>query len=183
MNVRMILKELIIIIKRLLTWPHESITVKRNTLVFWFEHGIKIEQAVELSEEYSSLPEYSSDHWIPFLTAYSYAYKNQIEKGMELFDKWMEKYANRWNIEDSYWPYVFYSKFSLKHNVNIKTALIYAQKAESYSTLFWNKMTLTELLINSGQKDAALDKLKEALESARTSNEYLKAKEMIEKIQ
>jgi len=44
-------------------------------------------------------------------------------------------------------------------------------------------MTLAELLIKFDQKDAALDKLKEALESARTSNEYLKAKEMIEKIQ
>jgi len=155
---------------------------KKEYARFLFQSDKRIELAITLAKEYAAIPEFRDDHWVPYLLAYEHAYRNELNRGMELYDAWMDEYANQWDMPDSYWPFVFYSRFSLDQNVRLKNGLKYAEKAEAYSRSFFDKVRLAELLIRCEDKEVAVAKLEEALTVARTSKEYRTATEMLERL-
>jgi thioredoxin-related protein len=152
---------------------------KKEYARFLFENNFHIETANKLTLEYASVPEVQNDHFVPFLLAYYYFNKNQLEKGITEFDNWMAEYTVDWSIEDKYWPYVFYAKFALRNNVRLAIALEYAKEAENYRNSFEDKLLTGQILFSMERVNEATDKVNEALELADTENEYLQAKQLL----
>lgn len=151
--------------------PERDYYYIRKFARFLYENDRDIELAFELTKEYSELPGAEADHWTPFLQAHRYAYKNQIEKGIDVFDKWVKEYASAANISDNFWDYSFYIDYALFHQVNLDKALLYAHKLEKVQPSPSIKRKLAELLYYSGETDQAVKKLEEIIPLIEGSNE------------
>jgi len=90
------------------TSPGGHLTYVRDYARFLYENNLKINIADKLTEEYSSHPGNEGDHWTPFLLAHSTAKHGNKVKGLEIFDKWMDKYSPIGKEDKSIWPYKFY---------------------------------------------------------------------------
>ena len=156
---------------------------KKKYARFLFENNFHIEKASKLTLEYASIAEVQNDHYVPFLLAYYYLNKNQLEKGITEFDNWMAKYTEDWPMEENYWPYVFYARFAFRNNVRLTRALKYAKEAENYRNSFEDKLLTGQVLASMGRISDATNKINEALELADTENEYLQAKQLLANFQ
>jgi hypothetical protein len=143
----------------------------RNYARFLYENNRKINVANQLTKEYTSFPGFEVDHWTPFLLAHSYAKQDSIMKGVEVFDKWMDKYSPPGTKDKSQWPYVFYIDYALYYKVSLNKALGYAKILEELNASKDNKKMLAELLYLNNYKDLAVDKLKEITSMAETEKE------------
>ena len=148
---------------------------------FLFENDRDIDLAFELTQEYKSLLGAEADHWTPFLIAHSYAYQNQLEKGVQIFDDWMEEYILSKDIKDEFVPYDFYVDFALFYNVNLDKALEYAYILEDMLPSPYYKKQLAKLLYLHDEKDQAIKKLREIIPLIEDVNEKEEIDNLIEK--
>lgn len=102
----------------------------RDYARFLFENNRKIDVASQLTKEYVSHPGNESDHWTPFLLAHSASKQNNIEKGVEIFDRWMDKYSPPGRQDKSVWPYEFYISYALFYKISLNKALEYSRILE-----------------------------------------------------
>jgi thioredoxin-related protein len=143
----------------------------RDNARFLYENNRKIEVADRLTKEYISLPGFEGDHWTPFLMAHSLAKQNEVMKGTEIFDKWMDKYNPPESKDKSQWPYVFYIDYALYYKVSLDKALEYAKELELMNASKDNKKILAELFYLNNKNDLAIKKLDEITEMIETDKE------------
>jgi|WetSurMetagenome_2_1015567.scaffolds.fasta_scaffold02134_6 thioredoxin-related protein len=143
----------------------------RDYARFLYENNRKIGLADRLTKEYISFPGFEADHWSPFLTAHSLARQNNVLKGVEIFDKWMDKYNPPDTQDKSQWPYVFYIDYALYYKVSLDKALGYAKELEHMNASKYNKKLLAELFYLNNKNDLAIEKLKEITEMIETDKE------------
>ena len=148
---------------------------------FLFENDRDIDLAFELTQEYKSLLGAEADHWTPYLIAHSYAYQNQLNKGVQIFDEWMEEYVFSKNKEDELWPYRFYIDFALFYNVNLDKALEYAYILEDMLPSPYYKKQLAKLLYLHNKKNQAIIKLREIIPLIEDANEKEEIDNLIER--
>jgi hypothetical protein len=134
---------------------------------------------LQLTKEYTSFPGFEADHWTPFLLAHSYAKQGDIMKGVEVFDKWMDKYSPPGTKDKSQWPYIFYIDYALYYKVSLNKALEYAKTLEDLNASKDNKKILAELLYLNNYNDLAVDKLKEITSLAETEKEKKEIDELL----
>lgn len=161
------------------TRPGGHFMYVRNYARFLFENNRKINVANQLTKEYTSFPGFEVDHWTPFLLAHSYAKRDSIMKGVEVFDKWMNKYSPPSTKDKSQWPYVFYIDYALYYKVSLKKALEYGKTLEDLNASKYNKKMLAELLYLNNYNDLAVDKLNEITSMLETKEEKNEIDELI----
>lgn len=168
--------------KKLLDFPPKrNFYYIRKYARFLFENGRDIDLAIELTQEYKSLPGAEGDHWTPYLMAHCYAYQNQLNKGIQIFDDWMEEYVLSKNIKDEFWPYDFYVDFALFYNVNPDKALEYAYILEDMLPSPFYKKQLAKLLYLHNEKGQAIIKLREIIPLIEDANEKEEIDNLIER--
>ena len=91
---------------------------KRKYALFLFENNMDIPKAQQIALDYYNVPDII-DHYQPLLMAYSYANQNKIEKGMEIFDEYMNKVTD-FSMDDKQWAYFYYADFANKHSVVVE---------------------------------------------------------------
>lgn len=161
------------------TRPGGHLMYVRDYARFLYENNRKINIADELTKEYTSYPGIEVDHWTPFLLAHSAAKQNNILKGVEIFDNWMDKYSPPSTKDKSQWPYIFYIDYALYYNVSLNKALEYAKILEDLNASKNNKKMLAKLLYLNNYKDQSVDKLKEISSMLDTEKEKNEIDELI----
>jgi thioredoxin-related protein len=151
----------------------------RDYARFLYENNRKINVANQLTKEYTSFPGFEADHWTPFLLAHSYAKQDSIKKGVEIFDKWMDKYSPPDTKDKSQWPYIFYIDYALYYKVSLNKALEYAKLLEGMNASKDNKKILAELLYLNNKTDLAIEKLKEITAMIETDREKKEIDELM----
>ncbi len=119
---------------------------------------------------------YSKDHWSAYLTALSFATRNDAERGARYFDDWITK--NKETI-DSDWPYFFYVKYSSLYKVRMEKAIAYAYKAENGCDKIEIRIYLAKLLHETGDDQKAVEKLKEVIPMISNPEEKKDVDELI----
>jgi thioredoxin-related protein len=151
---------------------------KRAYALFLFENKMNITKAQQIAEEYYNTKDIV-DHYQPLLMAYSYSYQNNIEKGMNLFDDYMDK-TSAWSMDDKQWAYFYYADFANKHNVRLAKALDYAKGVSDYRGQDVGcNILLAELLVKNNQTQAGIDILKKSLEYVQAKSHYSEINELI----
>jgi hypothetical protein len=100
-------------------------------------------------------------------------------KGVEVFDKWMNKYSPPDTKDKSQWPYIFYIDYALYYKVSLKKALEYGKTLEDLNASKYNKKMLAELLYLNNYNDLAVDKLNEITSMVETEEEKHEIDELI----
>jgi len=161
------------------TRPGGHLMYVRNYARFLYENNRKINLADQLTREYCAFPGAEADHWTPFLMAHSAAKQNNIAKGVEIFDKWMDKYSPPNAKDKSQWPYIFYIEFATYYHTSLKKALEYAKELEDLNASKYNKKLLAQVLYLNNYKDQAVNKLKEILPDIETESEKKEIDDLI----
>jgi thioredoxin-related protein len=120
---------------------------------------------------------HSMDHWSAYLTALSYATKNDAESGARYFDSWITKNEK---IIDSDWPYFFYVKYAALYKVRMEKAIGYAYKVENGCDKTEIRINLAKLLHETGDNAKAIEKLKEVIPMISNPEKKKEIDEMIE---
>jgi hypothetical protein len=160
-------------------YPGSHLMHVRNYARFLYENNRNINLANKLTKEYTSFPGAEEDHWTPFLLAHSAAKQDNVLKGVEIFDKWMDKYSPPATKDKSQWPYDFYINYALYYNVSLKKAFEYAKILEDLNASKEHKRTLAQLLYLNNYKDQAISKLKEILPEVETETEKKEIDDLI----
>lgn len=142
---------------------------------FLFENNRKIETASKIARDYPIV----EDHYKPMLMAYAYANDGNIEKGISNFEDWMNTYANKYPIEDSYWSYYYFAETANKYNTHLDKALLYIQKAENHRGNLDDKLLLAEILYKLDKKEQAIITLNSALKIVNSEKSYIKINNLI----
>jgi thiol-disulfide isomerase/thioredoxin len=152
---------------------------KRKYAKFLFDNNMKITRAQQIAEEYYKTPDLG-DHYQPLLMAYSLANRNDIEKGMKIYDEWMKKTSD-WSMDDKQWAYYYYADFANKHNVRLDKALEYAKELSDYNKNqdIERNILLANLLFKNNQTKAAIDILKTSLEYVQAKSHYSEINNLI----
>lgn len=161
------------------TRPGGHLMYVRNYARFLYENNSKINLADQLTKEYSAFPGAEADHWNPFLMAHSAAKHNNIPKGVEIFDKWMDKYSPPDAKDKSQWPYIFYIEYSIYYHTSLKKALEYAKLLQDLNASKYNKKMLAQVLFLNNYKEQAINKLKEILPDIETETEKKEIDDLI----
>ncbi len=167
--------------EKLLDFEPKGYYYVRKYARFLFENGRKIELANKLSNQYMSLDGAKADHWTPFLTAHSYAQKDQLNKGVAFFDKWMAEYILNGKRENVIWPYEFYIDFAHHYNVSLEKALEYSYVLEELKPSSDYKLLLAKLLHLNNQHELAIKKLNEVIPMIENANKKKEIDRLIEK--
>jgi hypothetical protein len=149
--------------------PH--IFYVRDYARFLFENNRKIDVANQLTKEYVSHPGNESDHWTPFLLAHSISKQKDSAKGVEIFDRWMDRYSPPDKEDKSIWPYEFYISYALFYKVSLNKALEYSKILEDLNASKSNKKMTARLLYLNNQKEKSIQKLNEILNMIETQKE------------
>jgi len=154
-------------------WYH-----KKKYAKFLFENNMNIAKAQQIAEEYYKTPDLG-DHYQPLLMAYSFSSKNEIEKGMKIFDEWM-KQTLKWSIDDKQWAYYYYSDFANNHNIRLDKALEYAKQVSDFrgQDIECN-ILLANLLVKNNQTQSAIDILNKSLEYVQAKSHYSEITDLI----
>jgi thioredoxin-related protein len=144
---------------------------KKKYALFLFENKLNIEKAQKIALEYYNTKGIV-DHYQPLLMAYSCSYQNNIERGMKLFDEYMDR-TSTFSMDDKQWAYFYYADFANKHNVRLSQALKYAKAVSDYRGQDVGcNILLAELLVKNNQTQAGIDVLKKSLEYVQAKSHY-----------
>jgi thioredoxin-related protein len=150
---------------------------KKKYALFLFENNMDIPKAHKIALDYYNAP--VTDHYQPLLMAYSYAHQNRIEKGMEIFDEYMNKVKDL-SMDDKQWAYNYYADFANKHNVCLEKALKYAKDLSDYRGQDIEiNILLANLLAKNNQHKNAVDLLKNCLNYVQAANHYTEINNLI----
>jgi len=130
---------------------------------FLFEHNLKIDSAIVLTNELLLDENFRNYHWGQFLKAHSLVCQGEKTRALNEYNHWMEKNSNLWESEEDYWPLYFYASFADYYNVELRKALDYLKIAEKKRNLVDDKILLAEILYKLGETKLAIDKLTESL--------------------
>jgi thioredoxin-related protein len=161
------------------TNPGGHLGYVRDYSRFLYENNRKINIADNLTKEYSSHPGNEGDHWTPFLLAHSAAKHNNIMKGVDIFDNWMNKYSPPGKEDKSIWPYSFYIDYAIYYKVSLKKALEYAKVLEGLNASKNYKTMVAKLLYLNNQREKSIEKLNEVIALVETEKEKNEIDELI----
>ena len=161
------------------TSPGGHLMYVRDYARFLYENNRNINLADQLTREYCAVPGAEEDHWTPFLMAHSLAKQNNISKGIEIFDKWMDKYSPPSTKDKSQWPYIFYIEYAIYYHASLNKALEYAKELEKLNASKYNKKMLAQVLYLNNYKDQAVNKLNEILPIIETETEKKEIDDLI----
>jgi thioredoxin-related protein len=151
---------------------------KTKYALFLFENKLNIEKAQKIALEYYNTKGII-DHYQPLLMAYSFSYQNNIERGMKLFDEYMDR-TSTFSMDDKQWAYYYYADFANKHNVRLAKALEYAKGVSDYRGQDVGcSILLAELLVKNNQTQAGIDVLKKSLEYVQAKSHYSEINDLL----
>ena len=136
---------------------------KKEYARFLFEHNLKIDSAIVLTNELLLDENFRNDHWGQFLKAHSLVFQGEKARAVNEYNNWMKKNSNLWENEEYYWPLYFYARFANFYNLELSTASDYLKIAERNRNLVDDKILLAEILYKLGETKLAVDKLTESL--------------------
>jgi thioredoxin-related protein len=152
---------------------------KREYALFLFENNLNIAKAQQIADKYYNAPGIV-DHYQPLLMAYSFAYKNDIEKGIQIFDDWLLKYKVNEPISEKQWGYFYYADFANKYNIRLEKALEYAKEISDYrSGDIEIKIILAKLLYKNNKVNEAIEVLKLCLKNVQAEKHYSEINDLL----
>jgi len=151
----------------------------RKYAEFLYEQNKNIELADSLTQDYANYGTNYADHWTPYLKAHSMARHGNTNQGLEIFDTWMTEYSKPENFRDNFSHYYFYTEFTIFYNIKSKNAVKYAEILEDYQSNVSNKKRLAKLYLFHGEKDKAINKLREVRKLYEDPNKKIEIDELI----
>lgn len=166
--------------QRIVDIKPEDIYTKSRYAEFLYKNDLDLKKAVKLTDEFIQVAR-ENDHWKPYLFAYKEAIKGNIIKGLQNYDEWLNKYEKIWQTSDLYWAYIHYAEVALQYEKDLSGALEYAEKAEAYGGMWYDKKLTGSLLFKQKKFERAVIKFEEAKQLASRPEQIQELTGLIDK--